>query len=103
MPISGPKGAIPTLQGWVGPKGELLKCQRITQSQIDEWNGVKSSAPVSLTESPVTEEEFVAEHFEDANAEELAEEEVSTTSKRSSPKTNAFARAINRAKSKIGR
>lgn len=75
MPISGPKGAHPTLKGWVSPKGELLKSQRITQAQIDEWHGVTPAAPVSLTESPVTEEEFVAEHFEDADAEELAEEE----------------------------
>lgn len=78
MPISGPKGAHPTLQGWVSPKGELLKSQRITQAQIDEWNGVSGdilTPPITLTESPVSEEEFVAEHFEDADAEELAEEE----------------------------
>ena len=41
MVISGPKGAEPTLRGWVNPKtGELLKSQRITQDQIDEWHGV---------------------------------------------------------------
>lgn len=68
MPIIGPKGAIPTAKGWVSPKGELLKSQRITQAQIDEWNGVKSG-PVTLTESPVTEEEFVAEHFEETEEE----------------------------------
>jgi hypothetical protein len=41
MPLRGPKGAKPTLRGWVNPKtGELLKSQRISQADIDEWNGV---------------------------------------------------------------
>lgn len=75
MSINGPKGASPTLKGWVSPKGELLKSQRITQAQIDEWHGVSAPVVQTLTEAPVTEEEFVAEHFEDADAEELAEEE----------------------------
>jgi hypothetical protein len=44
--IKGPKNAIPTLKGWVSPKGELLKSQRITQKQIDEWYGKKEPAPV---------------------------------------------------------
>lgn len=53
--ITGPKNARPTLNGWVSPKGELLKSQRISQIQIDEWNGVGvfSSSPVMLTEAPV--------------------------------------------------
>jgi hypothetical protein len=35
------KNAVPTLRGWCHPKtGELLKSQRITQSQIDEWYNV---------------------------------------------------------------
>jgi len=44
--IKGPKNAIPTLKGWVSPKGELLKSQRITQAQIDEWYGKEEPAPV---------------------------------------------------------
>lgn len=44
--IKGPKNAIPTLKGWTSPKGELLKSQRITQDQIDEWYGVAEPAPV---------------------------------------------------------
>ena len=43
--IKGPKNALPTLKGWVSPKGELLKSQRITQAQIDEWYGVSEPAP----------------------------------------------------------
>ena len=60
MPINGPRGAVPTLRGWENPKtGELLKSQRISQEQIDEWHGVTAPAPtpepepVVLTEAPM--------------------------------------------------
>jgi len=44
--MKGPKGAVPTTRGWVDPNsGELLKSQKISQTQIDEWNGV-ATAPV---------------------------------------------------------
>ena len=43
--IKGPKNAIPTVKGWVSQKGELLKSQRITQAQIDEWYGITAPAP----------------------------------------------------------
>jgi hypothetical protein len=54
MAINGPKNATPTLRGWVSPKGELLKSQRITQAQIDEWHGMamapaKPAKPVKPT------------------------------------------------------
>ena len=49
----GPKGAIPTTRGWVHPRtGELLKSQRITQEQLDEYNGVQMIAEPA----PVVEE-----------------------------------------------
>ena len=51
MALNGPKNATPTLRGWVNPKGELLKSQRITQAQIDEWHGM-SMAP-SAPKAPV--------------------------------------------------
>ena len=53
--ITGPKNAHPTLNGWVSSKGELLKSQKISQIQIDEWNGVGvfSPIPAMLTEAPV--------------------------------------------------
>lgn len=45
--IKGPKNAIPTLRGWVSTKNsELLKSQKISQAQIDEWYGVAEPAPV---------------------------------------------------------
>jgi hypothetical protein len=52
----GPKGAIPTLRGWVHPQtGELLKSQRITQEQLNEWNGMQMLAEPA----PVVEPEVV--------------------------------------------
>ena len=62
----GPKGAIPTLRGWINPQtGELLKSQRITQEQLDEYNGVQmivEPAPVIESE-PETELIVDAENF----------------------------------------
>ena len=77
MPINGPKGAVPTTRGWENPKtGELLKSQRISEDQIAEWNEAVNPTPKPqvLREAPVTTEEAIEEHFEDADAEELAEE-----------------------------
>lgn len=58
MALRGPKNAVPTLRGWVSPKGELLKSQRITQAQIDEWHGMSmaeekpKAKPVEPTVEP---------------------------------------------------
>lgn len=70
------KDAIPTPRGWTHPRtGELLKAQKLSQQQIDEYCGeVITTAPVTLTESPTTEEEFAAEHIE-VEIEEITEEE----------------------------
>ena len=66
MAISPPnyqKDAVPTMRGWTHPRtGELLKAQKLTQEQIDEYNGVSTAQ--TLTESPVNEEEFAAEHLD---------------------------------------
>ena len=69
MAISPPnyqKDAIPTARGWTHPRtGELLKAQKLSEEQIAEYNGETiTTAPVTLTESPTTEEEFAAEHIE---------------------------------------
>ena len=46
MAIRGPKGAHPTVRGWINPKsGELLKAQKISGAQIAEWHGVEMSPP----------------------------------------------------------
>ena len=64
MMISGPKNSVPTLRGWVAPNGELLKAQKISQEEIDEWNGVSAPAhqpePVVEAEPEVVEEEVEA-------------------------------------------
>lgn len=47
------KDAVATAQGFVSPKGEMLKRQRLTQEFIDEWNG--KPAPKKV-EAPAAEE-----------------------------------------------
>jgi len=54
--IKGPKGSVPTTRGWVSPRGELLKSQKITQTQLDEYNCIETEAPQMLRESPVANE-----------------------------------------------
>ena len=69
----GPKGAIPTLRGWINPKtGELLKAQRITQEQLDEYNGVQMIAEPA----PIVEQEVIVEPtlFEDIPEDHIDEE-----------------------------
>lgn len=67
--IKGPKNAYPTNRGWVHPKtGELLKAQKITDAQIQEWIGVPTTTPEP---EPVVEEPV-----------EVVEETVSPTRRR---------------------
>ncbi len=54
------KDAIPTPRGWRHPRtNELLKCQSLTQEQIDEYLGV--SAPAPIDESPQQEAQMIDE------------------------------------------
>lgn len=60
--IKGPKNAQPTLRGWVNAKGELLKAQKFSQEQLDEYNGVgkevvKAAAPVQTKKAKKVEEQ----------------------------------------------
>ena len=71
--------AVPTTRGWVHPKtGELLVGGSVAQKDIDAWHeAMNPPAPVAkpkpapkkkaatLKESPVTEDEFAAEHLEE--------------------------------------
>jgi hypothetical protein len=84
----GPKGAIPTSRGWINPKtGELLKAQKITQEQLDQYNGVQM-----ITEpAPVVEEELIIDYeptlFEDMPEVEVeVEEETPKAKKNKAPK-----------------
>ena len=68
--IRGPKNAIPTTKGWVHPKtNELLKSQRITQAQIDEWYGVTDPAPEIQTVADVVYGGNVIEEVEEETVE----------------------------------
>ena len=66
MTIKGPKGAHPTLRGWVHPKtGELLKSQKISQQAIDEFFGNTIEGPFEDAIQAI--EEVVEEVLEDLN------------------------------------
>jgi hypothetical protein len=60
--VAGPNGSIPTAKGWVHPRtGELLKSQRITQEQLDEYNGVQLLTEPTIVEVATPEIEIEEE------------------------------------------
>jgi len=72
MAIRGPKGAHPTLRGWVNPRtGELLKSQRINQTQIDEFFGIKEEVKPKATAQVLTEAPRNNESLDDMSKVEL--------------------------------
>jgi len=82
----GPKGAIPTLRGWINPQtGELLKSHRITQEQLDEYNGVQ----MIVEPAPVIEPEPETELIVDAEP-ELFEEPAPKPKKKKKSKISLF-------------
>ncbi len=80
--IKGPKNAVPTLRGWVAPNGELLKVQKITQAQIDEWNGTPVEAPAPVVEVVETVVETQDEESTEVET-EVVEETVEDKPKKS--------------------
>ena len=69
--VAGPSGSIPTAKGWVHPRtGELLKSQRITQEQLDEYNGVQLLVEPTIVEvaTPEIEVEEEVEEIVEAPA-----------------------------------
>lgn len=92
MPIKGPKGAIPTTRGWVSPKGELLKAQKMTQVQIDEWNGTGKPAPVKAA-APVEKVIEVVEPAQEQESEEVTVEVVEENSVADQPVAPSVRRA----------
>jgi hypothetical protein len=75
MAIKGPKGATATLKGWVSPKGELLKAQKMTQAQVDEANGVKAKPAPAPAPEVIVEAEPVVEETQELLIEDVAEPE----------------------------
>lgn len=96
------KDAIPTLRGWVR-RGELIVSRRHTQSQIDQYmNSLKPQVkapepqpvveqkepevqPITLTESPVNEDQYRLEHMTKAELAEFADQhgiEVDTSARK---------------------
>lgn len=99
--INGPKNSVPTLRGWVAPNGELLKAQKISQEEIDEWNGtsVESPAPVVETAEVVVEpqEEESVEEGTESNEDDVEEVETSSVSLPKVPKTGTLRQKIRNA------
>lgn len=79
--ISGPKNSVPTSRGWVSPKGELLKAQKITQAEIDEWNGVSVKDDTPVVEAAEVVVEAQDEESPEVKA-EVVEEVVEPKKKR---------------------
>jgi hypothetical protein len=101
--INGPKNAVPTLRGWVSPKGELLKVQKITQEQIDEWYGVSVQTATSVVETAEVVVESQDEESVETGTEvteDNTEEEVETSSV-SLPKVSKVSTLRKRIKKKL--
>ena len=75
-PPSYKRNAVPSPRGWRHPRtGELLKKQKLTQEQIDEYLGLGT---VSAPEPEVVEIEDEVEHTEgDVTVEDLEYEDMS--------------------------
>lgn len=84
------KNAHPSPRGWIHPRtGELLKAQKMSQEQINEWWQAQGSplhhipepapapVPQTLTEAPSVERELTTEEVEHhyGQTEEHVEEE----------------------------
>ena len=78
----GPKGSIPTRRGWVHPRtGELLKATKITQEQLDEYNGIQ----VLAEPEPAVEED---PHVYMDDIEDEVQEAQTATPKKKKKKSN---------------
>ena len=76
--INGPKNSYPTSRGWVSLKGELLKSQRISQENIDEWYASKNpKAKVTSTAAPAPKPVVVSAPEPVVEAEPVVEETIS--------------------------
>jgi hypothetical protein len=88
--VTGPKGSMPTPTGWVCPKtGHLLKSQRITQEQLDAYNGVQMIAePVyhpAMDPAPIEMADLI-----DDEVEELVEAPAAAPKAKKSKKSKKF-------------
>ena len=96
--VTGPKGAIPTSRGWIHPKtGELLKSQRITQEQLDEYNGIQVLVePVIVKPEPavdlnnVVDEDYEDPHVYADDIEAEVQEEAPKPKKKAKKKSKKY-------------
>ena len=82
QPPSWAKNAVPTPNGWQEPRtGELLKSQRLTQEDIDVYNGVEVNAPAPTpahVPEPVVEE-VIVQQLNEAPQNNVALDDMSKT------------------------
>ena len=84
------KDSIAKVDGYYSPKGELLKSSKLSQEQVDAWNGVekkkrkatkkKKPAVEQIVEAP--QEETVVEETSDAPNVSISEVEVEEAPKK---------------------
>lgn len=66
--MKGPKGAEPTIRGWINPRtGELLKSQKISQSAIDKWHGIEPNVYPAQVIETITQQASLADHIDAYN------------------------------------
>lgn len=52
--ISGPRNSRPTLRGWVNKTtGQLVKQEKITKAQIDEWDAAQKGVIIEVADDPL--------------------------------------------------
>lgn len=71
--------AIATTRGWVSPKGELLKAQKMSKVEVDAHNGVKST-PAPKTAPKVDISAVMEEAEMENNTQQLNEAPMNNTS-----------------------
>ena len=93
MAIRGPKGAHPTVRGWINPKtGELLKAQKISGAQIAEWHGGEmGTAPPPKKPSPAA---AVNPHIPQEPAEAVEVDEDKDINSMSKNELEAYGRTV---------
>ena len=74
-----PAGTYPTTKGWVTPRGEVVKKQKISEAEIAEWHGNGALPKQTLHEAPVVEQVITQEitdfHYNNVNLEEEERDE----------------------------
>lgn len=95
MAIRGPKGAHPTVRGWINPKtGELLKAQKISGAQIAEWHGVDMGINTPPKPKPTSVAAVVNPHIPQEPVEAIEVDEDKDINSMSKNELEAYGRTV---------